>query len=78
MAEAMTQNPNMKVLIMNGLYDIATPFFGVEYSIDHLELEPEIKKNIIMTYYEAGHMMYTHQASLEAFKRDFVGFVEGR
>ena len=77
MAETLTKNPNMRVLIMNGVYDIATPFFGVEYSIDHLELEPEIKKNIIMTYYEAGHMMYTHQPSLEAFKRDFVKFIKG-
>ena len=75
MARAMTKNPNLKVLILNGIYDIATPFYGVEYSIDHLELEPEIKQNIIMEYYEAGHMMYTHHPSLVKFKTDVSKFI---
>ena len=47
----------MKVLILNGYYDIATVFYGVEYTINHLGLAPEIRDNIIMKYYEAGHMM---------------------
>lgn len=76
MAEAMTKNPNLEILILNGYYDIATPFFGVEYTIDHLGLEPEIKKNITMKYYEAGHMMYTHKPSLIAFKKDVADFVK--
>lgn len=76
MARAMTRDPNMKVLILNGYYDIATVFYGVEHSIDHLGLPKEIKDNIIMKYYEAGHMMYTHQASLEKFKKDVAEFVK--
>lgn len=76
MAEALTQNPNMKVLILNGYYDIATVFYGVEYTIDHLGLEPEIKDNIIMKYYEAGHMMYTHPPSMEKFKTDVAEFIQ--
>lgn len=75
MAEALTQAPNMKVLILNGYYDIATVFYGVEHSINHLGLRKEIKDNIIMKYYEAGHMMYTHQPSLEKFKADVAEFV---
>ncbi|MEL6255025.1 MAG: carboxypeptidase [Bacteroidota bacterium] len=76
MARAMSRDPNMKVLILNGYYDIATVFYGVEYSIDHLGLTPEIKDNIIMKYYEAGHMMYTHQPSLEKFKTDVSEFIQ--
>lgn len=76
MAQAMSRDPNMKVLILNGYYDIATVFYGVEYSIDHLGLTPEIKDNIIMKYYEAGHMMYTHQPSLEKFKKDVSEFIQ--
>ena len=76
MARTLIQNPNMKVLILNGYYDIATVFYGVEYTIDHLGLPAEIKKNIIMKYYEAGHMMYTHQPSLEKFKKDVAEFIE--
>lgn len=75
MAEALSHDPNMKVLIMNGIYDIATPFYGVEFTIDHLGLTKEAKKQIIMKYYEAGHMMYIHQPSIEKFKKDLADFV---
>jgi len=75
MAQAMSRDPNVKVLILNGYFDIATVFYGVEHSIDHLGLTKEIKDNIIMKYYEAGHMMYTHQASLEKFKTDVASFI---
>jgi len=75
MAQAMSRNPHLKILILNGLYDLATPFYGVEYSIDHLGLEKEIKSNIIMKYYEAGHMMYTHRPSLEQFKKETAEFI---
>ena len=64
------------MLILNGIYDIATVFYGVEHSINHLGLPKHIKDNIIMEYYEAGHMMYTHQPSLEKFKKDVAGFIE--
>ncbi len=75
MAEAMSKDPNMKVLILNGIYDIATVFYGVEHSINHLGLTKEIKENIIMKYYEAGHMMYTHPPSMEQFKKDVANFI---
>jgi len=75
LAEAMSHNPNLKVMILNGLYDLATPFYGVEYTIDHMELEKEIKANIIMKYFEAGHMMYTHRPSLEQFKKETADFI---
>lgn len=75
MAQALTYDPNMKVLILNGYLDAATVFYGVEHSINHLGLPKDIKDNIIMKYYEAGHMMYTDQKSLEKFKKDVSEFV---
>jgi carboxypeptidase C (cathepsin A) len=75
LAEALSRDPNMKVLILNGIYDIATVFYGVEHSIDHLGLTEAVRNNIIMKYYEAGHMMYTHQPSLEKFKADVSEFI---
>ncbi len=75
MADAMTKDPHVKVLILNGYYDIATVFYGVEHTIDHLEITREVKNNIIMKYYEAGHMMYTHQPSLEKFRKDVSEFI---
>jgi carboxypeptidase C (cathepsin A) len=76
MADALNKDPNMKVLIMNGYYDLATVFYGVEHTIDQMNLRPEIRDNIIMTYYEAGHMMYTHMPSLIKFKKDLEDFIK--
>ncbi|MEM9326736.1 MAG: carboxypeptidase [Bacteroidota bacterium] len=76
MTSAMKRNPDLKILILNGYYDLATIFYGVEYSINHMGLDPELKKNIIMKYYEAGHMMYTHGPSMEQFKVDVDEFID--
>ena len=76
MTSAMKRNPNLKILILNGYYDIATVFYGVEHSINHMGLDAELKDNIIMKYYEAGHMMYTHQPSMEQFKNDVGQFID--
>ena len=75
LANAMSRNPNLKVLVFNGYYDLATPFYGTEYTMDHLGLEPEIQKNITMKYFDAGHMMYVHPASLVTFRKDIVDFI---
>lgn len=76
MANAMSKDPNVKVMILNGYFDVATVFYGVEHTIDHLGLRKEIKDNIIMKYYEAGHMMYIHQPSLEKFKKDVTELIQ--
>jgi carboxypeptidase C (cathepsin A) len=75
LADAMSKNPNLKILVLNGYYDLATPFFGTEYTMDHLGLEKNIQSNISMKYYEAGHMMYVHPASLATFRKDVAGFI---
>ena len=76
LAEAMTKNPNLKVLVLNGYYDLATPFYGTEYTFEHMGLEDKIQANIKMKYYEAGHMMYVHPASAAAYKKDVTEFIK--
>jgi len=71
---AMNMNPNMKVLVTNGYYDLATPYFASEYTMDHMFLPPELKANITMTYYKAGHMMYIHKPSLLKMAADVREF----
>ncbi|MGE5106716.1 MAG: S10 family peptidase [Sphingobacteriales bacterium] len=75
LAETMSQNPNLKLLVLNGYYDLATPFFATEYTLDHLGLEPEIRKNVTFKYYPAGHMMYIEPASAGTFKKDVAEFI---
>ena len=76
LTSAMKRDPNLKVLILNGYFDLATVFYGVEYSINHMDLDTELKKNIIMKYFEAGHMMYTHKPSMQKFKKDVDEFID--
>jgi carboxypeptidase C (cathepsin A) len=71
---AMTKNPSLKVLINNGYYDMATPYFATAYTVNHMFLDESLKKNISQTYYEAGHMMYIHKPSLIQWKKDVADF----
>jgi carboxypeptidase C (cathepsin A) len=73
--KAMTMNRNMKVLVASGYYDFATPHFAADYSLDHLGLAPELRGNIEVRYYEAGHMMYVHRPSLEKLAAELRRFV---
>jgi carboxypeptidase C (cathepsin A) len=68
--KAMVSNPYLKVLFANGIFDLATPFFGAEYTADHLALDADLRANITLTYYPAGHMMYFHRAAHAALKSD--------
>ena len=66
----MAKNKDLKVWVICGYYDLATPFFAAEWVYDHIFLEPEYQKNLSFTYYESGHMIYLHQPSLARFRKD--------
>jgi carboxypeptidase C (cathepsin A) len=76
LAHALTYNPNLRVLVLNGLYDLATPFFATESMIDHLGLDKEVRGHVQMKYYDAGHMMYVHEPSLKQWKTDIGAFYD--
>ncbi len=73
--KAMNINPHLKVFVANGYYDLATPYLAAEYTINHLQLEPKLYDNVVMAYYEAGHMMYLHRPSLVKLKQDLADFL---
>jgi carboxypeptidase C (cathepsin A) len=75
LARAMVANPKLRVLVMNGWYDLATPFSATEYMIDHLGLPPGFRQNVSSKYYEGGHMMYVNQGALEQMKHDLDAFI---
>jgi carboxypeptidase C (cathepsin A) len=70
--DAMTQNPQLRVLSANGYYDMATPFFATEYTLDHMALDPTLRGNITYKYYGSGHMVYLHAPALAQFKSDLA------
>lgn len=74
LADATRKNPRLKVLSVNGLFDLATPFFITEYDLAHIELEPNLRGNIEFVYYPSGHMIYLNVDALKQFKTDVSSF----
>ena len=73
---AMRENPHLMVYALNGLYDMATPFFGTEYDIEHLYLDPSIRGNVRFGYYPSGHMVYLNQDAMKQMKADVAKFYD--
>jgi len=72
---AMIQNPKLRVLVQQGYFDLATPYGATDYFLDHMELPDELRSNITLQHYEAGHMMYLHPDSMRKFSLDLAEFV---
>jgi carboxypeptidase C (cathepsin A) len=72
--EAMTKNPYLRVFAANGYYDLATPFFGTEYTLNHLGLDAALRPHIAWGFYPSGHMIYLNDEARRAFKADLLSF----
>jgi carboxypeptidase C (cathepsin A) len=75
LATAMKYNPQLKVLLNAGYYDLATPFFQGVYEMQHLPMSQDLQKNIEYQQYESGHMVYAHEASLKAIHDNTAAFI---
>ncbi|HTM58006.1 MAG TPA: hypothetical protein VL123_06290 [Candidatus Udaeobacter sp.] len=73
---AFAKNPDMKLFVASGHYDLATPYFATRYTLDHLGLEPAERGRITTREYEAGHMMYIDAGELQKLKRDVSQFIQ--
>jgi carboxypeptidase C (cathepsin A) len=72
--QVMTVNPNLKLMVAGGYYDLATPLAATEYSVDHLQLAPSLQEHVTRHHYQGGHMMYLKKACLEKLRRDLARF----
>ncbi|MGB5342158.1 MAG: peptidase S10 [Thermoanaerobaculia bacterium] len=73
--QAVTRNPALKVLFTSGYYDLATPYFDTPFSVAHLGLPEQLRENLSIAYYAAGHMMYIREADHAKFKQDVAEFI---
>jgi len=71
---AMQRVPSMRVFVACGLYDLATPVFATDYTVNHLMLREDLRSNVEVHDYEAGHMMYLHRPSREKLSADLHAF----
>ena len=60
----MRENPHLLLYSLNGVYDLATPFFGTEYDLGHMQLDPALRGNVRFAYYPSGHMVYLNPDAL--------------
>ena len=76
LSAAMRENPHLQVYSLNGIYDMATPFFGTEYDLAHMQLDPTLKGNLHFAYYPSGHMVYLNPDALKSMKADLRRFYD--
>jgi carboxypeptidase C (cathepsin A) len=75
LAVAIKYNPGLKVQLNAGYFDLATPFFEGVYEMQHLPIPAKLQNNIEFRFYESGHMVYAHEASLKALHDNVADFV---
>ena len=75
LAAAMKYNPDLKILLTGGYFDLATPFYEGIYEMHHLAIPAKLQQNIRYRHYQSGHMVYAHQASLKALHDDVKEFI---
>ena len=72
LSSALRRNGDLRVMVANGYYDFATPFFDAEFTLSRHGILPD---RITMKYYEAGHMMYVHEPDLKKLAADIRSFL---
>jgi carboxypeptidase C (cathepsin A) len=71
----MSRNPQLRLYVATGLYDLATPHFQGDWAVDHLNLDPAQVANVTRSRFDAGHMMYIEDRSLARLAEDLRKFV---
>ena len=77
LAGAMKYNPDLKILLNAGYFDLATPFYEGIFEMQHLPVPAKLQKNIEFKFYESGHMVYAHEASLKELHSNVAAFITG-
>jgi carboxypeptidase C (cathepsin A) len=67
-------NPSFSVLSANSYFDLATPFYGTEYLLHHMNLDASQRKRIHYAYFRSGHEVYLNSDALVAFKAVLVNY----
>lgn len=75
LANAMKVNPNLKVQLHAGYYDLATPFFQGVYEMKHLPMPSALQANIEYRFYDSGHMVYAKESSLQQLHDSVADFI---
>ena len=75
LATAMKYDPNLKICLNGGYFDLATPFFQGMYEMRHLQIPARLQSNIEYHYYQSGHMVYANEVSLQRIHDNVAAFI---
>jgi carboxypeptidase C (cathepsin A) len=75
LASAMKYNPQLKIQLNGGYFDLATPYYEGWYEMHHLQIPRSLQANIEYRYYASGHMVYAHEASLKELHDNVADFI---
>jgi len=75
LASAMKYNPQLKVQLNGGYFDLATPYYEGWYEMHHLQIPRSLQGNIEYRYYESGHMVYAHEQALKQLHDNVADFI---
>ncbi len=76
LAAAMKYNPDLKVKLFGGFYDLATPYYTAIYEMQHLPIPDSLRQNISYAFFPSGHMVYAHIPSLKKLHDDAAAFID--
>ncbi len=72
---ALRRNPSLRVLVASGYYDLITPFFDAEYTLNRHDIDAD---RVDYRYYDAGHMMYVNEPSRTQLLIDTRNFIQSQ
>ncbi|HKW49597.1 MAG TPA: hypothetical protein VJN70_19225 [Gemmatimonadaceae bacterium] len=73
---AFAKNPDMKLYVAEGYYDMATPYYAVEYTLAHMSVDPRVRAGIVTERFEAGHMVYIDAPSMTKMREGLRRFID--
>ncbi len=68
--DTLLAHPETKVLIVNGRYDLVTPYLASRWLIDQLSVPATVRAQFRLRVYDGGHMMYMRPAVRAALAAD--------
>lgn len=72
---ALVQSPNLRVMFNSSLFDLATPYLATKYTVNHLDLGTDLRKNLEQEFYKSGHMIYHHRDDREKLSQGVANFI---